>query len=360
MTLFNMTAGIGYAHVLASRGLLRLKIHLSQTVRCLSIAFASLVLVTSVQAQTKSSVKPNPSWPKQAIRIVVTFTPGGAPDILARVLAENWQQTLGVTVIVDNRPGYGGNIGADLVAKSEPDGYTLLIGTVGIHTINGALYDKMSFHPILDFTPISFLASTPNVLVVNKRLGVSNLQELIELAKAKPNELTFGSSGVGTSLHMSGELLKEMTGVQIRHIPYKGRAQSLPDLISGRISMLFDNLSSSLPLIKAGEIQALGVTTLKRSPVAPEIPTMAEQGLPGFEATSWFSLMAPANLPTAIQMRLNALTRETLNTPEVRKKLMASGLEPAPGSPQELTRLMHAETNKWGRVVYRSGAKLEQ
>ncbi|MCF8166840.1 MAG: tripartite tricarboxylate transporter substrate binding protein [Rhodoferax sp.] len=298
-------------------------------------------------------------WPKQAIKIVVTFTPGGAPDILARVLAESWQKSLDVPVLVENRPGYGGNIGAELVAKSEPDGYTLLIGTVGIHAINGALYDKLSFHPINDFTPISFLASTPNVLVVNKKLGVNNLHELIELAKAKPNELTFGSSGVGTSLHMSGELFKEMTGVQIRHIPYKGRAQSLPDLISGRISMLFDNLSSSLPLIKAGEAQALAVTTLKRSPVAPEIPTMAEQGLPGFEATSWFSLMAPANLPPALQKRLNALTRQTLNQAEVKNKLRASGLEPAPGSPQELNKLIQSETNKWGRIVYKSGAKLE-
>jgi tripartite-type tricarboxylate transporter receptor subunit TctC len=311
----------------------------------------------AAQAQTN---KPNTAWPKQAIRIVVTFTPGGAPDILARVLAESWQQTLGIPVLVENRPGYGGNIGADLVAKSDPDGYTLLIGTVGIHAINGALYDKMSFHPINDFTPISFLASTPNVLVVNKKLGVTNLYELIALAKAKPNELTFGSSGVGTSLHMSGELFKEMTGVQIRHIPYKGRAQSLPDLISGRISMLFDNLSSSLPLIKAGEVQALAVTTLKRSPAAPEIPTMAEQGLSRFEATSWFSLMAPANLPPTLQRRLNILARQSLNQAEVRKKLLASGLDPMPGSPQELFKLIQSETNKWGRVIYRSGEKLEQ
>ena len=306
------------------------------------------------------SSKVDAAWPKQAIKIVVTFTPGGAPDILARVLAESWQKSLDVPVVVENRPGYGGNIGAELVAKSEPDGYTLLIGTVGIHAINGALYDKLSFHPINDFTPISFLASTPNVLVVNKKLGVNNLHELIELAKAKPNELTFGSSGVGTSLHMSGELFKEMTGVQIRHIPYKGRAQSLPDLISGRISMLFDNLSSSLPLIRAGEVQALAVTTLKRSPAAPEIPTMAEQGLPGFEATSWFSLMAPANLPSALQKRLNTLTRQTLNQFEVKNKLRASGLEPAPGSPQELDKLIQSETNKWGRGIYKSGAKLEQ
>ncbi|QWD84623.1 tripartite tricarboxylate transporter substrate binding protein [Polynucleobacter asymbioticus] len=325
-------------------------------VRNLVIFFACLGFATIAQSQTTKS---NTAWPKQTIRIVVTFTPGGAPDILARVLAESWQQSLGVPVLVENRPGYGGNIGADLVAKSEPDGYTLLIGTVGIHAINGALYEKMSFHPINDFTPISFLASTPNVLVVNKKLGVSNLHELIELAKAKPNELTFGSSGVGTSLHMSGELFKEMTGVQIRHIPYKGRAQSLPDLISGRITMLFDNLSSSLSLIKAGEVQALGVTTLKRSPAAPEIPTMAEQGLPGFEAISWFSLMAPANLPPAIQKQLNTLTRQTLNQAEVKKKLLASGLDPAPGSPQELSKLIQSETNKWGRVIYKSGAKLD-
>jgi len=309
-------------------------------------------------AQTSQNTKA--PWPMQPIRIIVSFTPGGAPDILARVLAESWQKSLGVAVLVENRPGYGGNIGADIVAKSEADGYTLLIGTVGIHAINGALYEKMSFDPVKDFTPISFLASTPNVLIVNKQLGVSNVHELIELARAKPNQLTFGSSGVGTSLHMSGELLKEMAGVQIRHIPYKGRAQSLPDLVSGRISMLFDNLSSSLPLIKAGEVQALGVTTLKRSHAAPEIPTLAEQGLPGFEAVSWFSLMAPANLPPAIQKRLNQLTRRTLNDPEVKSRLLSSGLDPAPGSPKDLSKLIAQESAKWSRVVQQSGAKLDQ
>ncbi|WP_255539777.1 tripartite tricarboxylate transporter substrate binding protein [Polynucleobacter sp. MWH-Creno-3A4] len=313
--------------------------------------------VGHAQAQDKSSTRP---WPNQPIRIIVTFTPGGAPDILARVLAESWQQSLGVPVLVENRPGFGGNIGADLVAKSEPDGYTLLIGTVGIHAINGTLYQKLSYDPVKDFTPISFLASTPNVLIVNKQLGVSNLHELIELAKAKPNQLTFGSSGVGTSLHMSGELLKEMAGIHIRHIPYKGRAQSLPDLVSGRISMLFDNLSSSLALIKAGEVQALGVTTLKRSPAAPDIPTFAEQGLPGFEAVSWFSLMAPANLPPAIQKRLNRATFQALESQGVKNRLLAGGLEPAPGSPQELSKLIASESRKWSRVVIQSGAKLDQ
>lgn len=318
-----------------------------------------LVLLLSSNTTWSQTLK-SASWPKQNIRIVVSFTPGGAPDILARVLAESWQQSLGVPVLVENRPGYGGNIGAEIVAKSEPDGYTLLIGTVGIHAINGALYEKMSFDPIKDFTPISFLASTPNVLVVNKKLGVNNLHELIDLAKLKPNQLTFGSSGVGTSLHMSGELFKEMAGIQIRHIPYKGRAQSLPDLVSGRISMLFDNLSSSLPLIKAGEVQALGVTTLKRSPAAPDIPTFAEQGLSGFEAVSWFSLMAPANLPSSIQKQLNQLTYRALNDPEVKKRLLAGGLDPAPSSAKDLSKLIAQESTKWSRVVQQSGAKLEQ
>ena len=307
----------------------------------------------AVHAQTNSS------WPRETIRIVVSFTPGGAPDTLARVLAEDWQKTLGVPILVDNRPGHGGNIGADLVAKSNPDGYTLLIGTVGIHAINGALYEKLPYDPIADFTPISFLASTPNVLIVNKQLGVQSLKELITLAKSKPNELTFGSSGTGTSIHMSGELFKDLAGVQIRHIPYKGRAQSLPDLVSGRISMLFDNLASAQPLIRANEVIALGVTTLKRSPSAPDIPTLAEQGLRGFEAVSWFSLIAPAKLPKEIQARLNQLTAQTLSKPEIRSRLSNGGLEPNPGSPEELSRYIQQEASKWRKIVQQSGARAE-
>ena len=307
----------------------------------------------AVHAQTNSS------WPRETIRIVVSFTPGGAPDTLARVLAEDWQKTLGVPILVDNRPGHGGNIGADLVAKSNPDGYTLLIGTVGIHAINGALYEKLPYDPIADFTPISFLASTPNVLIVNKQLGVQSLKELIALAKSKPNELTFGSSGTGTSIHMSGELFKDLASVQIRHIPYKGRAQSLPDLVSGRISMLFDNLASAQPLIRANEVIALGVTTLKRSPSAPDIPTLAEQGLRGFEAVSWFSLMAPAKLPKEIQARLNQLTAQTLSKPEIRSRLSNGGLEANPGSPEELSRYIQQEASKWRKIVQQSGARAD-
>ena len=193
----------------------------------------------------------------------------------------------------------------------------------------------------------------------SKQLGVKSLKELITQAKARPNELTFGSSGTGTSIHMSGELFKDLAGVQIRHIPYKGRAQSLPDLVSGRISMLFDNLASALPLIKNNEVIALGVTTLKRSPSAPEIPTLAEQGLKGFEAVSWFSLVAPAKLPKEIQQRLNQLSLQTLSKPEIRAKLMGGGLEPNPGTPEELARYIQQESTKWRKIVQQSGAKAE-
>jgi tripartite-type tricarboxylate transporter receptor subunit TctC len=323
------------------------------------LALLCCLLFLAVNASAQPNPVKNTAWPKQAIRIVVTFPAGGAPDILARVLAESWQPSLNVPVLIENRPGVGGNIGADIVAKSNPDGYTLLIGTVGIHAINGALYNKMPFDPIADFTPISFLASTPNVLVVNKQLGVTSLRELIALAKSKPNQLTFGSSGIGTSLHMSGELFNELAGVQIRHIPYKGRAQSLPDLLGGRISMLFDNLSSALPLIQQQEIVALGVTTLKRSPAAPEIPTLAEQGLPNFEAVSWFSLMAPSGLPKDLQQQLNRLTIEALSKPEVKQKLLMSGLEPNPGTPRELSKLILEESNKWSRLIQKVGIKID-
>jgi len=331
----------------------------------LSLVFSLLSAISFAQANANTSTvgsSPIPDaaiWPKKPIHLVVSFTPGGAPDTLARILAESWQKTLGVNVLVENRPGFGGNIGADYVAKSEADGYTLLIGTVGIHAINGVLYEKLSYDPSRDFAPISFLASTPNVLVVNKKLAANNLSELITLAKAEPNQLTYGSSGSGTSLHMSGELLKEMTGTQIRHIPYKGRAQFLPDLVSGRISLAFDNLASALPLIQANEIRAIGVTSVRRSAAAPDIPTIAEQGLPGFEAVSWYALVGPMGLPAVVQNRLSRLAKEALLQKSVQAKLRASGLEPAPNSPAELAHFIDQEREKWTVIVKKSGAKAD-
>lgn len=309
------------------------------------------------QAQSKDALK---VWPNnQPIKIVVTFTTGGAPDILARILADKWQQALGVTVLVENKPGAGGNIGADFVAKSKNDGYTLLLGTVGTQTINPHLYAKIPYNAQKDFTSISFLASTPNLLVVNKDVPAKNIPELIGLAKAKPGELSFGSSGSGTSIHLSGELFKVLAGVNMQHIPYKGRAQAIPDLLGGRVQMIFDNMPSALPLVKSGELRALGVTSLKRSPSAPDIPTIAESGIPGFDATSWFALLGPANIPKPVLARINAETVKVMNLPDVKEKLFQIGLDPNPGTPEQLDAFIQAESRKWEKVVKASGAKVD-
>ncbi|MBI5277080.1 MAG: tripartite tricarboxylate transporter substrate binding protein [Burkholderiales bacterium] len=296
------------------------------------------------------------AWPTRPIRIVVTFPPGGAPDTIARIFADKWA-ALGQPITVDNKPGAGGNIGADFVAKSAGDGHTLVVGTVGTHAINAALYERMPFNHVRDFTPITFLASTPNLLVVNKAVPASSVKELVELAKKQP--LSFGSSGSGTSIHLSGELFNTMAGVKMQHVPYKGRAQAIPDLLGGRIQLIFDNMPSALPLVKSGEIKAIAVTSAVRSPAAPHIPTIAESGLPGFEATSWFAMLGPAGIPRDVQMRINAEALKVLAMPDVKDKLTGLGLEPAPGTPEALAALIQAETAKWAKVVKESGAKAE-
>jgi tripartite-type tricarboxylate transporter receptor subunit TctC len=317
----------------------------------LMLGFAFLPI--NAQAQTAA----NPVWPTKPVKIVVTFPPGGAPDTLARILADKWGQALGQTFTVDNKAGAGGNIGADFVAKSAADGNTLLIATVGTHAINPALYAKMPYDHIKDFTPVSFLASTPNLLVVNNSVPAKNVKELIALAGKTP--LTFGSSGSGTSIHLSGELFNTLAGVKMQHIPYKGRAQAIPDLLGGRISMIFDNMPSALPLVKSGDIRAIAVTSAARSAAAPNIPTMAESGLSGFEATSWFALVAPAGLPKEVLARINAETIRVMNLPDVKEKLATAGLDAAAASPEALVSLIQVETAKWAKVVKESGAKLD-
>jgi tripartite-type tricarboxylate transporter receptor subunit TctC len=322
-------------------------------------SWRKLVIATSVLlagcALTLAAHAQPAAWPTKPVRIVVTFPPGGAPDTLARILADKWGQTLGQTFTVDNKPGAGGNIGSDLVAKSPGDGATLLIGTVGTHAINAALYPNLPYNHMKDFTPITFLASTPNLLVVNNSVPAKSVKELIDLAKKSP--LSFGSSGSGTSIHLSGELFNTMAGVKMQHIPYKGRAQAIPDLLGGRITMIFDNMPSALPLVKSGDVRALAVTSATRSPAAPNIPTIAESGLPGFEATSWFALYAPAGVPKEMQAKLNAETARVMALPDVREKLSTLGLEVATGTPEALTTFMQAETAKWAKVVKESGAK---
>jgi tripartite-type tricarboxylate transporter receptor subunit TctC len=329
---------------------------LFKQVLTVSSLFIGLALQTS-QAQTATSNPANAVWPTKPVKIVVTFPPGGAPDTLARILAEKWGQATGQTFTVDNKAGAGGNIGADFVAKSAADGTTLLIATVGTHAINPALYAKMPYDNIKDFTPVSFLASTPNLLVVNNSVPAKTVKELIALAGKTP--LTFGSSGSGTSIHLSGELFNTMAGIKMQHIPYKGRAQAIPDLLGGRIAMIFDNMPSALPLVKSGDIRAIAVTSATRSPAAPNIPTIAEAGLPGFEATSWFALMAPAGMPKDVLARINAETIRVMTLPDVKEKLSTLGLDAAPASPEQLASLIQVETVKWAKVVKESGAKLD-
>jgi tripartite-type tricarboxylate transporter receptor subunit TctC len=296
------------------------------------------------------------AWPTKPVRIVVTFPPGGAPDTLARVLADKWS-ALGQPVTVENKPGAGGNIGADFVAKAPGDGHTLVIGTVGTHGINPSLYAKMPYDHVKDFTPITFLASTPNLLVVNKSVPAGSVKELIELAKKQP--LSFASSGSGTSIHLSGELFNTLAGVKMQHIPYKGRAQAIPDLLGGRVQLMFDNMPSSLPLVKSGELKGLAVTSAKRSPAAPNIPTIAESGLPEFEATSWFALLGSPGIPRDVQMRINAETLKVMAMPDVKEKLAGLGLDINTGTPEALAGVIQAETAKWAKVVKASGAKAE-
>lgn len=317
---------------------------------------APLAVLALAAAGPLAAYAQGAAWPTKPIRIIVTFPPGGAPDTLARVLAEKWAP-LGQPVSVDNKPGAGGNIGADMVAKAAGDGHTLVIGTVGTHAINAALYEKMPYNHLKDFTPITFLASTPNLLVVNKSLPVNNVKELVELAKKQP--LSFASSGSGTSIHLSGELFNTVAGVKMQHVPYKGRAQAIPDLLGGRVHLMFDNMPSSLPLVKSGELKGLAVTSAKRSPAAPNIPTIAESGLPGFEATSWFALLASPGVPRDVQMRINAETLKVMAMPDVKEKLAGLGLEIDTGTPDALTAKMQAETAKWAKVVKESGAKAD-
>lgn len=316
-----------------------------------AVALALAVALTSPLACAQSQ-----SYPSKPIKLVVTFPTGGAPDILARILSEKAQ--LGQPVLVDNKPGAGGNIGADFVAKAAPDGLTLVMGTVGTHAINGALYEKMPYDMVKGFAPIALVASAPNLLVVNNDLPVKTVADLIAYLKAHPNKLSFGSPGVGSSVHVSGELFKSMTGTTMTHVPYKGRQFAIPDLVGGSIQLMFDNMPSALPMAREGKIRAVAQTTAKRSPAAPDVPTVAET-IPGFEATTWFALFAPAGTPKATIDRLHAEVMRVYQLPEVQEKLKSLGLDPILSTPEELARYQASEILKWAKVVKESGARAE-
>lgn len=319
--------------------------------RATMLMLASLVIPATAQAQT---------WPSKPIRYIVNFAPGGTTDILGRMLATGLTPALGQQVIVDNRPGQAGSIGAAEVARAAPDGHTIGAGTISSHAINVSLYTKLPYDPLKDFAPITLLATLPNMLVVHASLPVKSVKDLITLARTQPQHpLNFGSAGNGTSQHISGELFKTMTGVKMQHIPYKGSGPMLPDLLAGYVQLSFENITTAYPPVKAGRLRALAVTTNKRSFVAPEVPTMEEAGLKGYNISSWQALFAPANTPREIITRLHTEVVKVLRSPEAQKRLTDLGLETGGIPPEELTALLRSEIPRLGKIVRESGARVD-
>ena len=298
-------------------------------------------------------------WPNKPIRYIVTFAPGGTTDILGRLVGPKLGDALGQPVIVENRAGAAGTLGSEMLARSAGDGYTIGGGTISSHAINASLYSKLPYDPARDFAPITMLATLPNMLVVHPSLGVNSVPELITLLKANPNKYSFGSAGNGTSQHISGELFKTMTGVSMQHIPYKGSGPMIPDLLSGTIGLSFENIPTAYPPVKAGRLRALAVTTAKRSSVAPEVPTLAEAGLAGYDISSWQAMFAPADTPKEIVARLYAEVAKILKEPEIQKKIQDLGADPGGMPPEDLAVFIRAEIPRLGKIVRDSGARVD-
>ena len=304
------------------------------------------------------------AWPTKPVRIVVPFAAGGTTDILARALAPELARAFGQAFIIENKAGAGGNLGADIVAKSPPDGYTLLMGTVGTQAINPSLYPKMPYDAVKDFVPITLVAGVPNVMVMNPAKaaanGITDVRSFIAYARKNPGKLNMASSGNGTSIHLSGELFKTMTGTYMVHFPYRGSGPALLDLIGGTMDVMFDNLPSALPQIKAGKLIALAVTSSERSAALPDVPTIAEAGpVKGFDATSWFGLLAPAGTPADIVNRLQQESAKALGSPALKERLLSQGALPGGMAPADFGRFIAAEAKKWAAVVKASGAKVD-
>ncbi len=300
-----------------------------------------------------------PAWPTKPVRVVAGFAPGGISDILARVVGARLGEALGQPVLVENRAGAGGTIGADFVAKSAADGYTLFIGVNATQSIAPSLYAKLPYNPATDFAPITIAAITPVLLVVHPSLPVKNVKDLIAIAKAQPGQLNYGSTGTGALPHLTAELFSLRAGIKMNHVPYKGGAPAMLDLVAGQLSLMFDNIPTAIAQVRAGRVRAIGVAQLKRTPAAPEIPTIAESGLPGFEVTSWQGFLAPAGTPTPIVNRLNAEILKVLAVADVREKLNAQGIEIVTSTPQEFAEIIRRDAQVWEKVVKATGTKLE-
>ena len=299
------------------------------------------------------------AYPDRPVRLVVPFPAGGGADFMARALAQKLSAQLGQPVVLDHRAGAGGTIAAEVVAGAAPDGYTLLFGTVGTHAINVSLYAKLRYDPVKDFAPVSLTHLAPRVLVVHPSVPAQTVPELIALARAKPGELTFGSAGSGGTNHLSGELFKSMAGIDLLHVPYKGSAPASVDLLGGRITLVFDSIVAWGDHIKTGKVRALGVTSLRRSAALPDVPTIAESGLAGFDVANWLGVLAPAGTPKDAIARLNAEIRIAMADAEMQRQLVAVGIDPTYSTPEALAELIRADIPKWAKVVRASGARAD-
>jgi tripartite-type tricarboxylate transporter receptor subunit TctC len=322
-------------------------------------AFFRGVLIACLTAGLAATSALAQTFPAKTARLVVPFPPGGPRDAPGRQIAHHQTERWGQSVVVENKPGAGGNIGADFVAKSPPDGYTVVMGALSTHAVNPSLYARMPYDAQKDFAPITLIAITPNVLVVNPDLPVHSVKELIAYAKARPGKLSFGSGSIGSAGHLAGELFKVDAGIDMVHVPYKGAAPATQALLAGDTQLMFDNLANAMAQVKAGKLRALAVTTAERSKLAPELPTMAEAGLPGFDISTWYGLFAPAGTPPDVVDKWNADVTAMLRTPDMRDRLLAQGAEPAPDTPAEFARFVAAEAAKYARIVKASGAKVD-
>jgi tripartite-type tricarboxylate transporter receptor subunit TctC len=318
-----------------------------------------LVIALGASPSLVASIARADTFPSKPFRLIVPFPAGGPTDIVARPFAQMLGESSGQQVVVDNRGGAGGSIGADMVGKSAPDGYTLLIGTVGTHAINPALYKKLPYDATKDFTALGLLASAPVAVVVHPRAPYASIAELIAAAKKDPGGINFGSAGNGTPGHLTGEMFAKAAGIELKHVPYKGSAPAIVDLLGGQIPLMFDPVQSVLQHVRGGKLRALAVSSAQRSTVLPQVPTLAESGLKGFEATAWWALFAPAGLPPAVSARLMADAHRIVETPTFRERLLEVGVQTPAGTPPDFAEFQRGELAKWSRAVRDSGVTLE-
>lgn len=316
----------------------------------------TLILVLAALGALAAGPVAAQQYPAKPIRLIVPFVAGGTADVLSRVLAQRLTPQYGQQVVVENRPGSGGHVGAEAAARATPDGYTIVFGTIGIHAAYG-IYSKLNYDPARDLQPVAMYADVPNVLIVHPSVPAKNVKEFIALAKSNPGRLNFGTAGSGSSTHMAGEWFKLVTGVNLTHVPYKGSAQAMQDLLGGQIELMFENLPTGIAQIKAGKVRALGMTSRERSPSMPDIPTVAESGVPGFEATAWFTIAAPAKVPPDIIRKLNTDMNAFLKAPEMQQRWIEMGVVPMGGSPADAEKFFVSEREKWNKVIKAAGIR---